>query len=239
MMLGQQRQHSLRIDTGIQSTQDSSPDAVTPHTRTTSTIHNDNATSITKHNNIKNDSNNTEQDAGAPSPWRYSTSRGKVIVDLKDRSSDIHLHIGTYGPRNWKQVEFQPLWENYVNRYSLSNFTSNLKRLLFHFQSETGVFEDETAKIESWYTSISNVSKAYSLLFLLYMDSNDSSVINNMTAEEIWESHPQFQQYELDKFKTYSKNMKALTNKKKHCIREDEATLRRDMLGNSKMCKDK
>ena len=65
---------------------------------------------------------------------------------------------------------------------------------------------------------------------MLYMKQNESGKISGMTAEEIWESHPQFQLYELDKFKTYNKNMKIMTAKRMAMIGEEEASFRRDML---------
>ena len=51
-----------------------------------------------------------------------------------------------------------------------------------------------------------------------------------MTAVEIWESHPEFQKYDKTKFKTYNKNMIALTNKRKSMIRSEEEGFTRDMI---------
>lgn len=51
-----------------------------------------------------------------------------------------------------------------------------------------------------------------------------------MPIEQLWESHPEFQNYDLEKFKTYNTNMKALTSKKKKQITLEEATFHRDML---------
>ena len=189
---------------------------------------NDNATAAAANNHSSSAKQN--QNTGPPSPWRNSTAKINVISSLKDGSSDIHLLIGAYGPKNWKDVKFEQIWKNYASRYILSNFTNNMKRLLVNFQTSTGDFEDEASKVEPWFTSVSKVSKAHSLLFLLYMDTTKSHTINNMTAEEIWKSHHQFQQYELEKFKTYNKNMIALTSKRRKCIDEEEAMYRRDML---------
>ena len=168
--------------------------------------------------------------AGPPSPWRYSKTKQRITDDLKDGSSDIHLHIGVYRPNQWKDVRFQPLWEKYAKRYSLSNFTANLKRILLHYQAGTGDFKDKATKAEPWYTSTHNVSAAYSLLFLLYMEAGYSKKIKNMPVEEVWGSHPLFQCYELEKFKSYNKKMIALTNKRKGMIDKEEEMYRRDML---------
>ena len=51
-----------------------------------------------------------------------------------------------------------------------------------------------------------------------------------MTEEEIWQSHPLFQKYELEKFKKYNKNMEVLTSKRERLIREEEAAYQREML---------
>ena len=91
------------------------------------------------------------------------------------------------------------------NRYNMSNFKENLKRLLKHHLGKTGPFEAEG--VEPWYTSAKHISRAYSLLFMLYMDEKKSRISRGISVEEIWESHPQFQLYELGKFKTYNKNM--------------------------------
>ena len=65
---------------------------------------------------------------------------------------------------------------------------------------------------------------------MLYMDEKKSRTIRGMSVEEIWESHPQFQLYELGKFKTYNKNMEKLTSSRKGLISEEEAIFRRDMI---------
>ena len=51
----------------------------------------------------------------------------------------------------------------------------------------------------------------------------------DMAAEEIWRSRPEFQQYGLEKFKTYNKNMKALTTKRKKQLHDEEENHRQDM----------
>ena len=113
----------------------------------------------------------------------------------------------------------------------MTNFRQNLKRILVHLLDKTGPFKgNKNNGVEKWYTSAKNMSKAYSLLFLLYMNPRNSRIINSMTAEEIWHSHPLFQKYELEKFKKYDKNMKVLTSKRKQLIKEEEETYQREML---------
>ena len=105
-----------------------------------------------------------------------------------------------------------------------------MKRLLKHFLEKTGPFKVETIAIEPWYTSVKNVSRGYTLLYLLYMDQRKSRAIDAMTVEAIWESHPEFKKYTLDKFKTYNTNMKKLTDKKRMLISKEEAAYHEDML---------
>ena len=73
-------------------------------------------------------------------------------------------------------------------------------------------------------------SAAYSLLVSLHIKPSYSKEIKNMTAKEIWKSHPSFQQYKLDKFKEYNKIMMALTNKRRGLIANREEMYMRDML---------
>ena len=69
----------------------------------------------------------------------------------------------------------------------------------------------------------------YSLRYK-YMDPIKSRELSGMTVEEIWESSPQFQLYELRKFDKYNKNMQTLTAKRKTMISEEEEAFARDML---------
>ena len=77
-----------------------------------------------------------------------------------------------------------------------------MKLLLKYHLNKSGPFTAK--KVEPWYTSVNNVIRAYSLLFVLYMNPTKYATISCMNPKEIWESHPQFQLYELKKFKTYN-----------------------------------
>ena len=114
-----------------------------------------------------------------PSPWRNSTAKTTIIKELQDEASDIHLFIGTFGPSDWKQVKFEQLREKYAQRYDKSKFRENLKRLLLHFQNNTGDFSAERTE-EKWYTSPNNVSEGYLLLFSLYMDTPHSKMLQGI-----------------------------------------------------------
>ena len=62
------------------------------------------------------------------------------------------------------------------------------------------------------------------------MNQNESGKISGMTAEEIWDCHPQFQLYDLTKFKTYNKTMKNMTAKRMAMITEEGASFKKDMI---------
>ena len=177
----------------------------------------------------KGSENNNNSSHGPPSPWGTSKSKQRVIDELTDETSDIHLLIGHFTPKDFKNVNFKQILQKYAgNQYKMSNFRNNMKLLLKHHLSKTGPFKVEG--VEPWYTSVNNVSRAYSLLFMLYIDPTKCDIISGMTAEQIYESHPQFQLYEPDKFKIYNQNMKTLTGKRKNLISEEEASFKRDML---------
>ncbi|KAL7525981.1 hypothetical protein ACHAXR_006714 [Thalassiosira sp. AJA248-18] len=185
---------------------------------------NENPVPFTNGENITHQSSN-----GPPSPWGTSKSKQKIINELADKKSDIHLLIGCYTPSDFSNVNFKQILQKYAgNRYKGSNFRENMKRLLKHHLNETGPFKVE--EVEPWYTSANNVSRAYSLLFMLYMDPTKYSIISGMTTDQIYASHPQFQLYGPDKFKTYNDNMKNLTSKRKKQMRAEEASFKRDML---------
>ena len=175
--------------------------------------------------------NEDEDNNRPPTPWARSKSKQNIIDNLKDKNSDIHLLIGDYDDNDFTHVNFVKILQTYAgNKYKRSLFRENMKRILRHFRHETGPFKAEEITVEPWYTSVNNVSKGYSLLFMLYMNSKTSLTINEMTEEEIWESHPEFQVYELEKFKTYNQNMKKLTDKRRMQVQEEEDAYHKDML---------
>jgi hypothetical protein len=181
---------------------------------------------------------NTQQSNGEDNdntPWKSSKAKQQIIDELKDETSDIHLLIGKYTPTEFKEVNFNQIHQKYAKNFKRSNFRENVKRLLRHLLARTGPFKPEEDITEPWWTSVNNVSPAYALLFLLYMDSSKSRILNEMTAEEIWLSHAEFQKYDLSKFNTYNTKMKKLTEKRKELIHEEEASYHRDMLKLPKM----
>ena len=132
-----------------------------------------NATSSNTRNNNEqvpplNDANNRP-----PSPWGSSKAKQRIIDELKDEKSDIHLLIGHYTLTNFDSINFTRIHEKYAaNKYKPSRFRENLKLQLKHLLNKTGAFKIEEDIVETWYTSARKVSRAYSLLFSLYIQSS-------------------------------------------------------------------
>ena len=154
----------------------------------------------------------------------------KLITELKDETSDIHLLIGQYTESDYSNVKFQQIQEKYARNkgYKASNFKGNFKRLLKNLRNKTGDFKPEKIEPWYWYTSAKNVSAAYSLLFNLYMNPKYSRNISRMSGKQVWESHELFQSYDLKQFETYNKNMRALTSKRKELRTSTHRGTRRD-----------
>ena len=122
-------------------------------------------------------------------PWRQSKEKEQIIIELKDPSSDIHLLLGRYTAKDFKGVRFKQILIVYAgNKFKLSNFRGNMKRLLVNKLKKTRDFKEDTA--EPWYTSVNKVSKGYALLFMMYMDSTKSQAVRSLLDEELWNSHP-------------------------------------------------
>lgn len=140
--------------------------------------------------------------------------------------------IGRYTEEDFSNVNFRQILQDYAgNKFKLSRFKVNLKLQLIHLLNKTGEFKAETTP--PWYTSANNVSRAYSLLFMLYMDESKSQKVRSMSDEDVWKSHPQFQVYKLEKFKTYNTNMKKLTRLRTELVEGEELSYRQDLLSMS------
>lgn len=99
------------------------------------------------------------------------------------------------------------IYTKYVdsNKYPYNRFQPNFKKLLNDFREKIGPFDPKLAKadVPKWYTSKTEQSDGYILLMYLRRHRKDELI--NMTAKQIWEAHPAFQQYTiLEKFKEYN-----------------------------------
>jgi hypothetical protein len=110
----------------------------------------------------------------------------------------------------------------------MKNFCPTLTRLRENKMMKTGPFMVPANKesLSPWCTSSKKTSLAYTLLHDMYR--SNSTKINRMKAEDIWKSHPQFQQYPLKNFKRYNKNMKNLVNAKEMCTAAEDAIFLED-----------
>ena len=181
------------------------------------------------------DHGNTNTDAlmdpnRPPTPWGKSSAKTRIIRELNDPTSDIHIYLGHYTENDFKNINFRKILEEFAgNNYKLNLFRDNMKRLLVHLEKKTGPFNENKPKAEKWYTSVNNVSKAYSLLFTLHMDEKAHRSLARMSAKEIWQSDPIFQQYEFEKFKDYLKNMANRTDARKKQIHDEYLAFLSDM----------
>ena len=162
-------------------------------------------------NAIVVDAPTTVYDNRPPSPWGNSTTKKKVIEELKDAASDIHLHIGTYTSSDWSEVNFTSISRIYAPRYQSKLFRENLKRLLKHKLAGTGPFEEEAKTIKPW-TSKSGRSKGWNLLYGLYMDPVTCVEVKKMSLDELWNSDPNFKCYPKQDFRKYNKAMVKVTD---------------------------
>ena len=153
---------------------------------------------------------------GPPSPWKTGKTKARIIAALKNEQSDIHLLIGTRNASGYTNINYGKIRERYATAMQdMKKFRPNVKRLLESMVKMTGPFKEEVkakSEVEPWYTSSKKTSLAYTLLHDLYRF--NVSEIKNMTAEQIWSSHPQFLRYKFDDFKRYNINMKKLVTKK-------------------------
>jgi hypothetical protein len=147
---------------------------------------------------------------------------------MKNELSDIHLLIGDESTTSCG-INYARIQKMYAPKHEMSKFCPNLKRLIESKKKMAGPFKfKETAKkSEPWYTSSKKTSLEYTLLHDMYL--KQSSIINPMTAEEIWKSQPKFQKYQLNDFKKYNNNMKKLVSNKVMHVATEEAIYQDDM----------
>jgi hypothetical protein len=161
------------------------------------------------------------------SPWKNSSTKKKIIEELKDSTSDIQLYIGDYTEKAFKDVNFNQIHAGYAQRYNKSNFRENFKRLLIHKLKGTGPFVEEEVKLEPW-TTRKKRSKGWNLLYGLRMSKDTNDELNKMKVEEIWESNAHFKCYPLQDFKTYNADMIKMTDKCRKTLEQDVEDFKQD-----------
>jgi hypothetical protein len=79
-----------------------------------------------------------------PTPWGDNcTAKKNIHIALNDPTDDIHLHIGTFTPDDFSEINFKSIWEIYAPRYKMSRFRENFKAVLRHFHNKTGHFKSD------------------------------------------------------------------------------------------------
>lgn len=132
-------------------------------------------------------------------------------------------------------MEVNEVHEKFAPQYQLKNFKPNFKRLLGNLEAKTGPFaeakqqdaEEEEHTVEKWWTQ-GSISKGYSLLYNLYMESEGTG-IENMPVRTLWQSHAAFRCYSFEAFSDYNEKMIRLTKKHKKVVMQDEADFQHDM----------
>ena len=157
---------------------------------------------------------------GTPlSPWgNKCKAKIQIWKELSDPLSPIHF------------MEVGQIHKKWAPLYNLKRFRANFKAM----KSQQNPIEKESSaarraqgtrwgerkkEVEPW-VSRNKVSKAYSLLFKLFMDVD--SGVHRMEAEKIWKSHECFQDYPLAEFKQHVKDMAAKTSERRELIAQEE-----------------
>lgn len=141
-------------------------------------------------------------DDDVPTDWKHSNTKKRLIANMKNADSDIHLQIN----KDQTKANYQMIYNMYVNsnKFTYKRFQPNFKSLLKSFREKKGPFDPllHDSAPTKWYTSTKQQSDGYILLKYLWRNRNDE--MNSMTAEQVWNSHPVFQKYTLQKFKEYN-----------------------------------
>jgi hypothetical protein len=168
--------------------------------------------------------------SGPPSPWGSGETKKRIIDDLKDELSDIHLFIGDETATSCT-IKYAKIHELYAPEHDMNEFCQNFKRLIESKKNKTGPFKETSKKkrveIEPWYTSSKKTCRGYTLLHDMYL--KNWNIINPMKPEEIWKSQPEFQKYPLKDFKTDNKSMKSLVYKRVMRAAKEDAIYQEDM----------
>lgn len=172
-----------------------------------------------------------EGDGRPPTPWGDKCTAKKNIVEaLKDDTHDIHLYIGDYDEKDFKDVNFNKLHEHYASRYPRSRFRQNLKNILIHKLKCSGPFRVNLAEsgVKEW-KSQSGRSRGWNLLFALLMDRKTRSEVLSMSLDNLWSSNEYFNCYPKDDFQIYLKEMIDVTGKARAKIESEEELFLEDM----------
>ena len=138
--------------------------------------------------------------------WQNSKAKARLISELSDSVSDIHLYLGEagkdYGKGNWRKVNFDKIKEKFVDsRWDSGNYRESLKRLLLHYIEKTGPFMStmEVIALSLRYVSHSLCLPTCSHLIIDSSDDDDDDVeVDTDTVADASSSHDDTPSIEFD-----------------------------------------
>ncbi len=79
------------------------------------------------------------------SPWKNSSSKARIIDDLKNNKSCIHALIGS----GW-EANLDQLWQHYAPGYQRSKFKGYMKTIMDSYNAKKGAFKgDFNVKVQT------------------------------------------------------------------------------------------
>ena len=168
--------------------------------------------------------NSADADNEPANPKSWEVIRGNIINDLKIDTSDIVIQILTLPTT--KKNKCEKIWEKYASHHPKKKCVDSIGRLLLDRSKKRGHFSKENAKktsnaVEPIWRTQAKVSPAYSLLYRLRLHSEKGTGADKMTAEEIYQLHPIFHQYDKEKFKEWDKKMIKITTRDRELINDN------------------
>ena len=149
------------------------------------------------------------QNEEALSPWGNNCkAKQSIWKELDNPQSSIHL------------MTVEQIHQRWASMYPLKRFKVNFEAM--KTQKRTYLGEDDD--IEPWKTQ-STTSKAYDLLFKLFMD-REKTKVHTMSAEQLMDSHDCFKPYGIENFRAYLKDVDKRTRKLRSVIDKEEEAFR-------------
>ena len=102
--------------------------------------------------------------------WEESSSRKRIIKDLKDYKSSIHKLVQDLE----KKKNLDKIWTEYAPQYQRGKFKGYMDTIMKNYRAKKGPFKD------TWYSKTDGInSKGYSLLYQLMVNNDIGDVSSN------------------------------------------------------------
>ena len=142
------------------------------------------------------------------SPWgNKCKAKQNIWRELDDKESSIHL------------MTLEQIHQKWAQKYPSKRFKVNFEAMK---TQKRVYFQDDG--VEPWKT-LTTTSKAYDLLFKLFMDRKKTKV-HTMTAEQLMDSHDCFKPYGIEDFRVYVTDIDKRTRKLRSVIDKEEEAFR-------------